>query len=82
MFGDNQTVVNTASMPHGKLHKCHTALSFHKVRSAIMAGICRFFHIAGTTNLADVLSKHWDYSSVWRVKDGGFVRRVVRSLRT
>ena len=65
MFGDNQTVVNTASMPHGKLHKRHTALSFHKVRSAIAAGICRFFHIAGTTNPADILSKHWDYSSVW-----------------
>ena len=27
--------------------------------------MCRFFHIAGTTNPADILIKHWDYSSVW-----------------
>ena len=65
MFGDNETVVNTASTPHGKLHKRHNALSFHKVRSAIAAKICRFFHIAGKTNPADILSKHWDYTSVW-----------------
>ena len=28
MFGDNETVINTASEPHGKLHKRHNALSF------------------------------------------------------
>ena len=24
-------------------------------------------HIAGTTNPADILGKHWDYSSVWHL---------------
>ena len=28
MFGDNKSVVDSASMPHAKLHKRHTALSF------------------------------------------------------
>ena len=65
MFGDNETVVNTASIPHSKLQKRHNALSYHRTREAICAGITRFYHIKGTTNPADILSKHWDYPSVW-----------------
>ena len=65
MFGDNESVVNTASIPHGKLHKRHNALSFHKVRSAIAAGILRFTHVVSKNNAADILSKHWDSASVW-----------------
>ena len=29
MFGDNESVVNSSSVPYAKLHKRHTALSFH-----------------------------------------------------
>jgi len=65
MFGDNETVVNTAAVPHSKLHKRHNALSYHKTREAIAAGITRFYHIPGDTNPADILSKHWDYPSVY-----------------
>ena len=36
MFGDNESVVNSASMPHAKLHKRHIYLSFHRVREAII----------------------------------------------
>jgi hypothetical protein len=31
MFGDNESVVNSAMHPFSKLHKRHTALSFHRV---------------------------------------------------
>ena len=65
MFGDNQSVVNTASAPHGKLHKRHTALSFHRTRFAIAAGVLRFHHVVGKRNPADILSKHWDFPSAW-----------------
>ena len=65
MFGDNETVVNTASIPHSKLHKRHNALSHHRTREAIAAGITRFHHVRGKTNPADILSKHWDYPSIW-----------------
>ena len=65
MFGDNENVVNTSSMPHGKLHKRHNALSYHRVREAIAAGIIKFNHVRGNTNPADILSKHWDMPSVW-----------------
>jgi hypothetical protein len=64
MFGDNESVVNTASMPQGKLHKRHNALAFHRCRDAIAAGIVRFYHIPGKSNPADVVSKHWDFPSV------------------
>ena len=65
IFGDNESVVNTASHPHGKLSKRHVVLSYHRVREAIAAGITRFYHIAGERNPADILSKHWDMPSVW-----------------
>ena len=65
MFGDNESVVNSASIPHSKLHKRHNALSYHRTREAIAARFLRFFFIRSERNCADILSKHWDYSSVW-----------------
>ena len=65
MFGDNESVVNSSSIPHAKLHKRHTALSFHRVREAIAAGIVEFHFIPGANNPADILSKHWSYSAIW-----------------
>jgi hypothetical protein len=35
VFGDNKTVVDGATIPHAKLHKCHNAMSFHRVREAM-----------------------------------------------
>jgi hypothetical protein len=67
MFGDNKTVVDSATKIHAKLHKRHTALSFHRVREAIAAGFIGFHHIPGSRNPADVLSKHWSYASVWSI---------------
>jgi hypothetical protein len=43
MLGDNE--LSTAAMIPPRLNKCHTALSYHRVREAISAGIMRFFHI-------------------------------------
>ena len=65
VFGDNETVVNSALVLHSRLLKRHNALSYHRVRAAIAAGFIRMYHIPGTTNPADILSKHWDYPSVW-----------------
>ena len=65
MFGDNKSVVDTASVPHGKLQKRHNILSFHRTRFAIAAKILNFFHISGKGNPAEVLSKHWDFPSAW-----------------
>jgi hypothetical protein len=65
MFGDNESVVNSSTTPHAKLHKRHSALSFHRVREAIAAKIVRYHHIRSEDNPADILSTHWGYSQVW-----------------
>ena len=65
MFGDNESVVNSSEHIHARLHKRHNALSFHRVRESIAASICRFHHIPGKINPADILSKHWGYNCVW-----------------
>jgi hypothetical protein len=67
MFGDNKSVVDSSTIPHSKLHKRHNALSFHRVREAIAAGILAFYHIEGAENPADILSKHWGYRQIWRL---------------
>ena len=64
MFGDNKSVVDSSTKIHAKLHKRHTALSFHRVREAIASKYVTFNFIPGSINPADVLSKHWSYNWV------------------
>ena len=66
MFGDNKNIVDSGSLPHAKLHKRHTILSYHRVREAIASGMVKFFHIPGEINLADILSKHWGHQQIWK----------------
>jgi len=61
MFGDNQSVITSSTIPHSLLNKRHNALSYHRVREAIASGILRFIHIDGKNNPADILSKHCGY---------------------
>jgi Reverse transcriptase (RNA-dependent DNA polymerase) len=65
MFGDNKSVITSSTLPHSRLSKRHNALSYHRVREAIVAGVMRFFHIDGTKNPADILSKHCGYPQLW-----------------
>ena len=67
MFGDNQSVVTSATKPHAKLHKRHTALFSHRVREAIASKMLNFTFIPGVSNPADILSKHWSNNKVWLV---------------
>eukprot|EP00980_Cylindrotheca_fusiformis_P001081 scaffold304_cov98-Cylindrotheca_fusiformis.AAC.1 len=66
MFGDNESVVNSSTMPGGKLHKRHLALSFHRVREAIASRIMDFVYLPGSLNPADMLSKHWGFQQIWK----------------
>src|SRR5687768_12211509 len=47
MFGDNESVVNSSSIPHYKLHKRHTALSFHHVSEAFAFKFIGFYFLPG-----------------------------------
>ena len=66
MFGDNESVVNTASIPFSKLAKRHVALSYHRTKDCIAAGIFKYYHVLSGNNPADILTKHWDMPSVWQ----------------
>ena len=66
MFGDNESVVNSASIPQSKLHKRHTTLSYHRVREDIASGLIQFHVIPGESNPAYIVSNHWGYAKVWQ----------------
>ena len=65
MFGDNKSVVDTATIPAHKLAKRHSFLAFHRVREALEAGYLYFYHLDGKHNPADILSKHWAHHAIW-----------------
>ena len=65
MFGDNNAVVSGSMTPHAKICKRHTALSFYRVREAIVAKIVSYHLMKGMINPADALSKHWCHSKIW-----------------
>ena len=67
MFGDNESVVKSSTIPHSSLIKRHNALSYRRVQEAIAGKIIRFFHIRGENNPADIVSKHWGQAQVWHV---------------
>lgn len=47
MFGENNAVVNSISIPHEILHKRHILLSFHGVRESIESKMLKFIFIPG-----------------------------------
>ena len=65
LFGDNQSVVTSSTIPQSTLNKRHNALSYHRVRENIAAGVIHFMHIAGKTNPSDVLTKYLGWSKFW-----------------
>ena len=65
LFGDNESVVKSGTMPHSQLHKRHHGLSYHFTREAVASQAVAFHHMPGALNPADILSKHWGYQQVW-----------------
>jgi hypothetical protein len=54
---DNQSVVDSSSLPQRMLQKKHNAICFHKVREAAAIRVIRVAKIDGTENLADLFTK-------------------------
>ena len=57
LFGDNQAVIKSSTIPESLLKKRHNVLAYHQVRECIAAGIIAYHHIASKENPADVLTK-------------------------
>jgi hypothetical protein len=54
---DNQSVVDSSSLPQRALQKKHDAACFHKVREAAASGVIRVAKIDGPENLADLFTE-------------------------
>ena len=65
MFGDNQSVMTSSTVPHSSLNKRHNALAYHRVRESVAAGIVNFMKIDGKQNPADALTKFLPYVTWW-----------------
>ena len=65
LFGDNRSVVTSATLPHSTLTKRDNMLAFHRVREAIAAKFIAFYWIQSAYNLSDMLSKQWDHPTVY-----------------
>jgi hypothetical protein len=64
LFGDNQSVITSSTIPKSTLNKRHNALSYHRVRECIALGIIYFLHVDGKNNPSDVLTKFLGYSKL------------------
>ena len=65
LFGDNRSVVTSATLPHSTVTKRHNILAFHRVKEAIAAKLMALYWIQSAYNLSDMLSKHWDHPTVY-----------------
>ena len=63
VFGNNKSVVDSNMTPNGKTHKRHVALSFHRIRESVAAGIVNHQFIDRKSNPSDVLSEHWAHNN-------------------
>ena len=65
MFGDNESVITSSTIPHSVLKKRHNALSYYRVREAIAANIMHFLHLDGNENCANILTKIQAHTKIW-----------------
>ena len=64
-WGDNDAMINSVTLPDAKLHKRHNILSFHFVCNILAAKFINLQHLSLQFNIADIVSKHWSYQSVY-----------------
>ena len=65
LFGDNQSVITSSTIPHSQLSKRWNALSYHRVREAVSAGIVRFHYLESKENPSDIMTKALDHAAMW-----------------
>ena len=64
LFGENQSVITSSTIPKSTLNKRHNALSYHRVRECIAMGIINLLHVDGKNNPSDVLTKFLPYNKL------------------
>ena len=59
LFGDNRSVVISATLPHSTLTKRHNILAFHRVREAIAAKLMAFYWRVREAIAAKLMAFYW-----------------------
>ena len=77
LFGDNRSVVISATLPNSTLTKRHNILAFHRVREAFAAKLMAFYWIQFAYNLCDMRSKNWDHPTVYTMILKLLITRVI-----
>ena len=67
LFGDNNSVIISGTIPSSMLNKRHNALAYHRVRSAIAAKVMYFCYVPSQENIADVLTKFLPFPKFWHL---------------
>ena len=57
LFGDNQSMIVSTTLPSSSLKKKHNAIGYHRVREAVAAGVVDLVYCPSEDNLADILTK-------------------------
>jgi hypothetical protein len=70
MFGDNKSMIDSASEPAGRLQKRHLILLWHRLREKAAMGIVRYVHIQSQENVADCLTNHLSHVPLWALIKG------------
>jgi hypothetical protein len=65
MFGDNESVITSSTIPHSTLNKHHNALSYHVVHECIAAKVFCLLQVLGKLNLNDMLTKPLGWVTFW-----------------
>jgi hypothetical protein len=61
LFGDNQSVITSTTIPKSTLNKHHNASSYHCVHECFAMGIINLLHVDGKNNPSDILTKFLPY---------------------
>jgi hypothetical protein len=65
LFGDSESVVKSATIPHSSLMQRHNGLAYLRICEAIAAKVLHFCHIPGNQNPANVLTKFLPWVTSW-----------------
>ena len=80
------SVVMSSTIPSSTLKKRWNALSYHRVREAVAAGIINVVHLSGDENPADFLTKvlsHTKAFKCWSLSfySGTMIRLILTKMR-
>ena len=63
VWGDNESIINSSTIPEVNAYKRHIIFLFHYVRSMTSRGYINLQHLLSEWDFADILTNNWSYQS-------------------